>query len=148
MRLIPGLILSLFALAVTGCVTPQHRSDIDTAVAATAGQEIERKMLRGSALSGDDIILLSRKDVPDDVIIRLIARSSAMYKMDTESVKQLEEAGVSTSVIDAMLATRTQYRPAYVPSYHHGFRHHRFHHRRHFHHRRGGFRGSYFYHHY
>lgn len=139
------IIIWSFVLSVgisfAGCATPQHRSDIAAVREATVQDSVLRNIERGQPLNLNEVILLSEKGVPDEVVIRAIRRSSAVYRLDTAIVTRLDEAGVGEAVIDEMLATSHQARTGrgyrevrYHPHYHRGFHPHRFHHRS-FHHR-------------
>ena len=59
-----------------------------------------------------DVIELSRADVGDEVIIRHIEASGAIFDLSTDDLLELKANGVSEPVIEKMLATRIVHRRA------------------------------------
>lgn len=150
MKKLPWITALLLAVFAVGCTSPQLRQDAATATAATAGPYMEDKLAHGRALTAEDVVLLSKKGVPDEVILRNFRASWAIYNLDVETVEHLKASGVSDTVVNAMLASRQSYggparyyaRVGYYGYYPRGygffgprhFRPHRGHHR-HRHHR-------------
>jgi len=60
-----------------------------------------------------DVIELSRAEVGDEVIVRHIEASGAIFDLSTEDILELRAAGVSEQVIEKMLATRIDRRRAW-----------------------------------
>ncbi|MBI5274190.1 MAG: hypothetical protein HY860_03960 [Chlamydiales bacterium] len=56
-------------------------------------------------LSYDDVIKMSKSGLSDDTIIGMIQKTNSHYKMTTDKVQELENAGVSQKVINYMIST-------------------------------------------
>ncbi len=101
--------LAIATVLFSGCASKQLRSDAATAAATGAPVPLESKIEKGSALTQDEIIALSKSGVSDDVILRNFEASWAVYDLKAGDVARLKSAGVSTLVIDAMLASHKSY---------------------------------------
>lgn len=143
--LVVPVVAAFSAVALTGCTSTQLRSDAATAAAIGVPETLEAKIKRGRALTPDEIAALSRQGVPDDVILRNIETSLAVYQLETADVDRLRSLGINTTVIDAMIASGARHSsPGYrsgVGYHHRGYhlhhpRHHyggrRHHHRHHY----------------
>jgi len=130
-----------------GCASTQLRQDAATVAAVGTPEDLQYKIEHGKALTLDEITLLSAEGVTDDILLRNIDASYAIYRLDSNQVEDLKASGVSEPVIDALLASgdrRQHYRSGYY-SYGHRYGHgygyrHRYHHYGHRRHR--------YYHHY
>jgi len=138
---------------LSGCTTLAPRSNQvaqDRAALEAAGVDptLTQKAVSGDALELEEIEVLSARNAPNETIVRAIRRSDAVYRLTTEDIDRLSEAGVEDDVIDALLATphEAEARPGasysgyyhlksrrYYPhrSHHRGHRFHGHHHRYH-----------------
>ncbi len=62
-----------------------------------------RKIDRGSRLSVNDIINMSKADIQDKKIIELIEKTGSSYELNNYQIERLKKSGVSKRVIDYML---------------------------------------------
>jgi hypothetical protein len=71
----------------------------------------------------EEIVELNQNGAPDEIIIRALAGSRAVYKLNTADVQRLRQAGVSDAIIDFTLASRVRYAGAAYryPRYHYGY---------------------------
>jgi len=133
-----------FLLTASGCASTQLRQDAALIGDVGVNSALEKKILRGRALIEEEIVTLRNSGVPDQVILRNLDASWAVYDLKTADVERLKAAGVSEAVIDAMLISGKKYGQARASFHNHAFghrshvhgrRHHRFAHRRaHYHH--------------
>lgn len=107
-----SMFLTLFAAAVlaTGSVSA---ADVPATVIVTP--EVSQKIARGSILSVGEIAALARSGFREDQLRSHLRSSRAVYRLSTYDIAQLQEAGVSNTLIDEMLA-RT-YAPATIVRY-------------------------------
>ena len=63
------------------------------------------RMDRGEPLTINDVIKLSQGGVSDDTIVRYIKETSSTYQLSQPQVRRLQDAGVSTRVINEMVAS-------------------------------------------
>ena len=61
-----------------------------------------------SAVSLDQIVVLCRAGVPDDVVLALIDRDKSVFALEPEQLVWLKQAGVSEAVVLAMLRSGRQ----------------------------------------
>lgn len=101
-----GMIVLVTALALAGCGT-SARQEADYASVHRAGvpPPLYDKMLRGGALTVDDVITLSKDGVDDGIIVRYIRDHGTVYRLTRHDTARLHAGGVSPSVIDFMLHT-------------------------------------------
>ncbi len=62
------------------------------------------RMDRGEPLTINDVIKLAQSGVSDDAIVRYILRTGSYYQLSQAQVRRLQDAGVSTRVIQEMIA--------------------------------------------
>ena len=55
------------------------------------------------AITYDDVFELTARDVTEETIVRLIVDDGRAFDLDADQLADLRAAGVSTTVIDAML---------------------------------------------
>jgi hypothetical protein len=79
-----------------------------TALALTAG--------RAEALSVRDVIELSKAGLSEPVLLALIDVERSVFSIDTATLKQLKEAGVTDGVIVAMIRSGRQAPPDFDPA--------------------------------
>lgn len=109
------LITSLLALALfAGCAAIDRQAQ-NTLVQHNVSPVVYNRMLQGDALSVDDIIELSRRQVPADMIIRYLRSTCAVYMLDKQSLSRLKQAKVCQEVIDYLLETPRLFAPRFYP---------------------------------
>jgi hypothetical protein len=74
-------------------------------------------MTDGDELSIPDIVELSKRHVPDGLIIHYLAETQAVYRLHTADVLGLGKDGVSHEVIDYLLQTPQMYAYRYGPPF-------------------------------
>jgi hypothetical protein len=111
------LILASTALAIgfTGCATftPAEMNQIRQHGVSPA---VVNKMEDGRVLRPNDVIELTRRGVPDHLIIRQIEDAGVDYLLDRGDVRRLQEARVSRRVLDAMIAASDDFASRYAPA--------------------------------
>jgi hypothetical protein len=96
----------LLPLFLTACgLSPQQKSDYARVESSGVSPAIYDKMLHGDDLSISDIESLSRNHVGSGVILRYIRDQDTVYYLSSSDVRNLEKAGVDSSVVDYMLQT-------------------------------------------
>ena len=115
-RLFP-LAVAAMAIALMGCATTSARSRADATLAMQHGASpaLTEKLSRNQILTLPEIVAL--KSLPDDVLIRHLQATGAIYTLTLAQVDQLREAGVSRQVIDYLLSTPRLLTYSY-PRYH------------------------------
>jgi hypothetical protein len=107
-RLIPILLIPLL---LPGCETPPSRGDRQALREHNTPPGIYDKMTEDEPLSVDDIIVLSRRGVPADVINRYLGENYALYRLRIADIERMRAAGVSEAVISYMLYLAPPYGP-------------------------------------
>jgi len=139
--LLACLILAMVMLA--GCAAIQLRQDAVVVAASGAPQELQDKIENGRALTLQEIVTLSAGGVADEVLLRNIEASYAVYQLNASQVIELSESGVSQAVIDSLLSSASErppnlYYPSPPPAYRYGTgygnHYHRYGRRRYHHH--------------
>jgi hypothetical protein len=100
--------LAAFALiaSLAGCATLTER-DRQILHNRRIPTPLYEKMLRNRPLVLAEIVELSRKNVPPELIVRYLDDTFAAYPLRTEDVLWLRRAGVRDEVIDYLLRTPT-----------------------------------------
>jgi len=100
----PITLAILLCCLAAGCetMTPQDRLVLEQ---RRVSGPLYQKMMREEPLALGEIVELSKKKVPPPVIIRYVDNSLGEYRLTTEDVIRLRRAGVSTQIIDFLLAT-------------------------------------------
>lgn len=147
MRSIPLVFLILSMVTLAGCAAVQLRQDAVVVASAGASLELQDKIENGRALTLEEIVTLSAGGVADEVLLRNIEASYAVYELNASQVIELSESGVSQVVIDSLLSSASDrpqnlYYPSPPPAYRYGtgYGHH--------YHRYGRRRYHHHYHHY
>ncbi len=75
------------------------------------------KMERGHVLKPAEVIELSRRSVPDALIVRQIDNTGLDYFLGKDDVAKLRAARVSAQVIDALMAESDRFARNYAPGF-------------------------------
>ena len=62
-----------------------------------------QRMNRGEPLTLNDVIKLSQGGVRDDITLQYLHESNSTYQLSAAQIRRLRDAGVSESVVDAMV---------------------------------------------
>lgn len=109
------LLLCAPLLAMTGCAT-LNKAELAELRSRNVPPDLCLRMDHRNDLSQPDIVELSKKRVPDGIIIHYIQLTRAAYYLRTDDVVRLKNAGVSPDVIDYMLRTAELYAVSYARS--------------------------------
>lgn len=101
-RLIPAI--ALFALCLGGCAT-LDRKDQSVLQQHRVPPSLYNKMLVRAPLSLPEIIELSHREVPADLVLHYLKSTDMVYHLNSRDVTHLVQAGVSRKVIDYLLNT-------------------------------------------
>jgi len=111
------LVFTVFAFGLlAGCAT-LHEGDRYLLQEHHVSPVVYNRMLHGERLSLSNIIELSQKQVPPQLIVHYIWKSYAVYHLSETDVSNLRKAGVSKEVIDFLLASGPMYAPRPYPYY-------------------------------
>jgi len=109
------LITSLLALGLfAGCAAIDRRAQ-NTLVQHNVSPVVYNRMLQGDILSVNDIIELSRRQVPPELIIRYLNSTCAVYALDKQSLSRLKQEKVPQEIIDYLLDTPALFAPRFSP---------------------------------
>jgi hypothetical protein len=114
----------LLLLVISGCATLTPLTSQNQATLEEAGvdPELARKAAHGKNLEVEDVAKLHVQGATKELILKIIAHSDSVFRLDTEEITRLQAAGVENEIIDAMLATPqesdTRFQSVY-PAYHH-----------------------------
>jgi hypothetical protein len=108
------LLSGVAVLGLAGCATlsDQERAELRRHRVSPALYET---MTRDRVLTLAEIVELSRKRVPDNLIVHYIEETESVYTLRTDDVTRLRRAGVSKTVIDYLLQTPALYATRLVP---------------------------------
>lgn len=107
MRL-PLFLSILSAFVLTGCAT-LGQADRDVLARHRVSPELYSRMLHRDVLTLTELIELAEKKVPVSFVLRYLRSTVAVYRLRSDDVVVLRRAGVSTQVIDYLMATPTLY---------------------------------------
>ena len=102
------------ALFLAGCATlsdPERNVLRQHRVSA----QLYAKMEHRERISLPDVMELSEKRVPPPFILSYLRSTYAVYRLTSDDVIVLRNAGVNRQVIDYLLATPTIFAPSYDP---------------------------------
>ncbi len=107
------LALAIATLGFSGCATldPTER---DVLRQHRVSEPVYQRMVRKETLDLSAICELAGKKVPAPFIVRYLRATGQLYRLNTQDVLQLRQAGVSVEVIDYLLATPAMYGPGYA----------------------------------
>ena len=103
-------------LAFSGCAT-LNPYDRGLLVQHHVSNSLYQRMLHGEPLALEDVIELSRRQLPAGFIIHYLSSTRSAYHLSSGDVARLRKAGVSKEVVDYLLDTPALYapRPYYYP---------------------------------
>jgi len=104
--------ISLALVLLAGCAAI-NRTEQKTLVQHNVSPVVSDRMVRGEPLSLNDIIELSRKDVPPQLVTHYLYSIRAVYALDKPALACLNQAKVSKEVIDYLLETPSLFPPQY-----------------------------------
>lgn len=91
---------------LSGCVSPGNR---DSRVARFAAYGVEEpilvKIARWRPLELEEIVQVSKREVPASLLIEYLGQTRAVYKLASADVSLLQERGVAPEVIDTLLSS-------------------------------------------
>ena len=113
-------LLALMLLA--GCATSgsKHQAYLEQLRAQNVKPEVYAKAEELKSLSLADIEHMLSQGVPEPSIVYHLRKTRATYRLTTDDVDRLRRAGASENLIDYLLRTPLEYRPAYWPYYPYG----------------------------
>jgi hypothetical protein len=104
------------ALTLAGCVT-LDKSELAELRRHGISESLYQHMAARDDLSIPDIVELSKRRVPDGLIIHYLEMTHAVYMLRTADVLGLKKDGVSHDVIDYLLQTPQMYAARYGPPF-------------------------------
>lgn len=107
MRL-PLLLSILVAFVLSGCATLPE-ADRAVLLRYRVSPELYSRMLHRDVLTLTEIIELAEKKVPVPFVLRYLRNTIAVYHLRSDDVVVLRKAGVSSQIIDYLMATPTLY---------------------------------------
>lgn len=113
----PILVALLLAAGFSGCATFTD-AEIGQIRQHGVSPAVVGKMQDGRELHPGDVIELTRRGVPDGLIIRQIDDVGVDYVLNRDDVKRMQNARVSRPVIDALVAASDDFASRYSPSHH------------------------------
>ncbi len=100
---------------VSGCA-PFSDTELGRIRQSGVSPRVSAKFREGRILTTDDVIELTRHGVPDDLIVREINDAGVDYVVHRDDLKRLEQARVSRSVMEALIAASDEYSARYSPA--------------------------------
>jgi len=110
-----ALVVSCCALALLAGCAAIDRTERNILVQRNVSPVVYDKMVRGDVLSLNDVIELSQRQVPPNVIIRYLRSTRATYMLDKQGLALLKQGKVCQEVIDYLLSTPALFGP--IPPY-------------------------------
>jgi hypothetical protein len=114
MKLHPILASALLLTAFAGCATFSD-SELGQIRHSGVSPVVVGKFEQGRVLTPPDIIELTRRGVPDDLIVRQIEDANVDYVLTRNDIKQLETAHVSRQVMDALISASNDFASSHAP---------------------------------
>jgi hypothetical protein len=84
--------------------------------ASTLSPALKEKMLHGDALPLSEIEILSQAGLSENLILNYLRSSGGSYELLTKDIDLLRDAGLTDSVIDYLLTTRSRRTTSYYRS--------------------------------
>jgi outer membrane lipoprotein SlyB len=103
-----GAIIGGAVGAVSGAIIGSALDDSDRERLQSESPDTLKKVDENKKLSKQDIINMSRAGISDQVIIDQIHASKSKFSLSSDEIIDLKNQGVSQSVINAMIKTKTQ----------------------------------------
>ena len=97
----------LLAFVLAGCQTLSPR-DASTLREHNVPPSLQQKMAHGDSLPPADVVELSRRGVPQGLVVNYLESTGAVYALRTRDILALRRDGVPETILDYMLQT-----PAY-----------------------------------
>ena len=101
MKTAPACLLAA-ALLLAGCAT-QTKEQLAAVRASGVSASVVRKLDHWGSLSPEDLIELKRRHVNDGIALRQLDRVGVDYVVDKSILRQLRTAGVSHTIIAALI---------------------------------------------
>ena len=98
-----GALIGSAAGVITGGLIGAYLDNQESKTLREHSSETYRRIDNGEKLSVHDIINLSKANIGDDKIIRLIEKTHSDYRLDRYQIDRLRDAGVSERVINYMI---------------------------------------------
>ncbi len=112
------LIAPVLALALLVGCAHISRTERNTLVAHNVNPAVYDRMVRGDILTLSDIIELSQRNVPPQLIINYLYSTRAIYVLDKPALTRLNQARVSQELIGYLSQTESMFGPrVYSPRY-------------------------------
>ncbi|MCE9612120.1 MAG: hypothetical protein K8R23_18130 [Chthoniobacter sp.] len=104
------------SLALSGCAN-FSQTELAEVRQHHVAPEIMSKMERGHVLTLAEVTELTRRGVPDRLIIRQIDNTGLDYTLAKDDVVRLRKAGVAPAVIDALMVESDRFARNYVAGF-------------------------------
>jgi len=114
MKLRPAIAFLAIGLAFTGCATFSDQ-ELGTIRQSGVSPVVVGKFEQSHVLTPDDVIALSRRHVPDALIIRQIEDAGVDYVLDPKDIKRMANARVSKDVAVALIMASDDFAKEYAP---------------------------------
>jgi hypothetical protein len=118
-RSIAPAFLCLAAALLGGCAT-FSKSELDQMRSRQVSSNVMTKMESKRVLTPPDVIELSRRGVPERLILRQIHETGVDYLLNQEDVAQMRAAGVGRTLIDAVAVESERYVRGYSTGSYYG----------------------------
>ncbi len=114
-----ALIAALLSVTLFAGCAHISRPERNTLVAHSVSPSLTDRMVKGEVLSLEDVIELSTRDVPPQLIINYLYSTRAIYNLDKPAMARLNKAKVSPEVVKYLVDTPSLFgpRPYYGPRY-------------------------------
>lgn len=106
-----GLFAALLSVALLAGCAHISRPERNTLVAHCVSPSLTDRMVRGDILGLGDIIEISQRDVPPQLIINYLYSTRAVYCLDKDAMARLNKAKVCQDVIHYLLDTPNLFGP-------------------------------------
>jgi len=117
MKLRPIIASVVLGLSFAGCATFSDQ-ELGTIRQSGVSPVLVGKFEESKVLSPDDVIALSRRHVPDELIIRQINDAGVDYVLDPKDIKRMASAHVSKDVAVALIMASDDFSKEYAPQRH------------------------------
>jgi len=105
------LMIALLALGLlAGCAAIDHREQ-QTLMQHHVSPAVYDRMLHGDVLSLSDIIELTQRQIPPNMIIGYLDSTRAVYMLDKPGLARLKQGKVDQAVVDYLVDTPARFGP-------------------------------------